>query len=236
MARTRKAPVGQPFVDPKTGHLIEPWLSWLMDLDDADRTGNTNVNSGLATLSENINDRINTEIAARISGDSANAGSGDGSGVTDSRVYSGKLSNGATWVTLATCMLTPSAAAGEYTFEFTGDLPLGHLDNEGSNPVSFLGNWRIVEEENGGGTPVTLASGTFQVDYAPSSIIEIEGPDDIILPEGWVAAFSGLPSSPIANNYDSIVVDLRFEIQRASGTNNIIASGLAGTFATTWAP
>lgn len=226
----------QPWFDPKTGNALESFRRFLAEALDSANTRITNVNSGLNQAFEAANTRIDTEIGSRIVGDDANAGTGDGTAVSDSRVYSSKTTSGATWVTLVTCMVTPSAAGGGYTFTFTAATDLGHISDEGVDGVTFNGNWRIVEEDVGTtDTPVTIDSGTFSVTYIAEQVIEIEGPDDPTIPEGWAVVFSDLPSGPIANTYDGVVAHLRFDIQRASGSNEITAPGFSGTFRTDWA-
>lgn len=239
MAENPQPPPRQ-FVYSDTGRLTEEAFRWLENFRFGSANSIGSILSGQSAAAAQNAARIAAEAASRIAGDSAVSGTGDGTGVSDSRVFSAKTSNGSTWVTLVTCMVTPSSSGGDYTFNVLPDAFIdGSLDNEGPAGAVFNGNWRIVEEENGGGTPITLDSGTFTVTYTPQQTILLTyegGSSTEVVPESWTVSFSGLPGSgdQIATNYDSIVVDLRLEIQRASGTNEITAPGLSGSMGAAW--
>jgi hypothetical protein len=224
-----------PLVD-KEGRLSVEWYKYL--------TGgvkfSTNVNSGVALLAQQqaaAEAAIAAERAARIANDAAvqAAASGGGGSTTNAVAFSGGVSSGATWVTIATVTLTPTGAGGDYSITVNTDQSIsGGLSDDGTVDTSFAGNWRIREELTSGGTEYTLDSGTFTVDYT-APINEIEAGIPITIPATWTTAFTGLPLTAVliaANN--SAQSDIRFEIQRASGTNNITSPGLSGSMSVVW--
>jgi hypothetical protein len=224
-----------PLVD-KEGRLTNEWYKYL--------TGgvkfSTNVNSGVALLAQQqaaAEAALSAERAARIVNDAAvqAAASGGGGATSNGVAFSGGVSSGATWVTIATVTLTPGGAGGDYSITATIDGTIsGGLSDDGTVDTAFYGNWRIREELTSGGTEYTLDSDTFTVDYAAAqSFIEAGIPFDI--PESWTVNFTGLPLTAVlvaANN--SAQSDIRLEIQRASGTNEITAPGLSGSMSVTW--
>lgn len=226
-------------VDIKTGSITEPWRRWL-EGGRVSTTTQLGANlSGQAERTAQLEAQLAAEIAARIAADAALAGSGDGSGTSDSSIFSGIVSAAAAWVTASTCTLTPTVPGGDYTIDVSPDIFIGgHLSVEPpAAQAVFNGLWRLREEENGGGTPVTLLSGTFTVTFTPESVIDVgEGGGTVTIPESWEVAFVGLPSSPIAATYDGIMVDVRLEISRDTGTNEITAPGLSGSTSVAWTP
>jgi hypothetical protein len=224
-----------PLVD-KEGRLSVEWYKYL--------TGgvkfSTNVNSGVALLAQQTaaaEVALAAERAARIANDAAvqAAASGSSGGTSNGTAFSGGVSSGATWVTIATVTLTPGGAGGDYSITVNIDSAIaGSLSDDGTVDTSFSGNWRIREELTSGGTEYTLDSDVFTVDYAAAqSFIEAGIPFDI--PESWTVNFTGLPLTAVlipANN--SAQSDIRLEIQRASGTNEITAPGLSGSMSVTW--
>jgi hypothetical protein len=236
MASAPRPPsLGVPLVD-KEGRLTNEWYKYL--------TGGVkfsqNVNSGVAILAQQqaaAEAAIAVERAARIANDTAvQAAAGGGGGMTSNGVaFSGGVTSGATWVTIATVTLTPTGAGGDYSITATIDSTIsGGLSDDGSVDTVFYGNWRIREELTGGGTEYTLDSDVFQVDYtAPQSLIEAGIPFDI--PEIWAVNFTGLPlTNVLVAANEGAQVDIRLEIQRASGTNEITAPGLSGSMSVTW--
>lgn len=234
--RAPKPPsLGVPLVD-KEGRLTNEWYKFL--------TGGVsfsqNVNSGVALLAQQqaaAEAALAAERAARIANDAAvqAAAGGGGASASNGAAFTGGLSSGATWVAISTVTLTPGGAGGDYSITVNIDSNIsGGLSDDGTVDTSFAGNWRIIEELTGGGTEYTLDSGTFTVDYAAAqSFTEAGIPFDI--PESWTVAFTGLPltSGLIAAN-NSAQSDIRLEIQRASGTNNITAPGLSGSMSIVW--
>lgn len=221
MTRSPKLPAG-PVIDLKTGELTLAWRRFFEGERGGASITVTNFNSSIAAL----NARLAAEEAARLAGLTAVESSGDGSGTTNSALWSAKGTSGTTWVTLATCTVTPTGA-GTYTFTISPDAATGRTDPAPSDgqDLTFLGNWRVVEEETGGGTPVVKASGTFSVyQLADSSF------GGFVLPGFTTVLFNSLLTS-VANTY-SVQADLRFEVQRASGTNN--AAGLSGSMLVSW--
>jgi len=102
-----------PLVD-KDGRLNQEWYKYL--------TGGVkfsqNVNSGVALLAQQqaaADAALAAERAARIVNDAAvQAAAGGGAAMTSNAVaFSGGLSSGATWVTIATVTLTPTGAGGD---------------------------------------------------------------------------------------------------------------------------
>ena len=224
-----------PLVD-KEGRLTNEWYKYL--------TGgvkfSSNVNSGVALLAQQqaaADAALAAERAARIANDAAvQAAAGGGSGATSNgAAFSGGVSSGATWVTICTVPLTPTGAGGDYSITVNADEFLsGGLSDDGSVAVSFAGNWRIIEELTGGGTEHTLDSGTFTVGYSPVESFTELGTVFYIGPF-WTTSFTGLPLTAVlipAN--EGAQVDIRLEIQRASGTNEITAPGLSGSMSVTW--
>jgi hypothetical protein len=236
---TERAPkppsLAVPLVD-KEGRLTNEWYKYL--------TGgvafSSNVNSGVSRLvTEQAAQaaRLDAERTSRIANDAAvqAAASGGGGSTSNAAAFSGGLSSGATWVVLTTVTLTPGGAGGDYSITVSADGFInGGLSDDGTVDTSFAGNWRIIEELTGGGTEYTLDSGTFVVDYtAPINTTEAGIP--ITIPAIWNVVFTGLPLTAVliaANN--SAQSDIRLEIQRASGTNNITAPGLSGSMSVVW--
>jgi hypothetical protein len=92
----------------------------------------------------------------------------------------------------------------------------------------------MIEELTGGGTEYTLDSGTFTVDYT-AAITETEAGIPFTIGPFWTTSFTGLPLTAVliaANN--SAQSDIRLEIQRASGINEITAPGLSGSMSVVW--
>jgi len=234
--RAPKPPsVGVPLVD-KDGRLTVEWYKYL--------TGgvkfSSNVNSGVALLAQQqaaAEAAIVAERAARIANDAAvqAAASGGGGSTSNAAAFSGGVSSGATWVTICTVTLTPGGAGGDYSITVYTDQSInGGLSDDGTVDTSFLGNWRIIEELTGGGTEYTLDSGTFDVTYT-AAINEVEAGIPITIPATWTTSFTGLPLTAVliaANN--SAQSDIRLEIQRASGINEITAPGLSGSMSVVW--
>jgi len=234
--RAPKPPsLGVPLVD-KEGRLTNEWYKYL--------TGgvkfSSNVNSGVAILAQQqaaAEAALAAERAARIVNDAAvqAAASGGGGTTSNAAAFSGGVSSGATWVTIATVTLTPTGAGGDYSITVNTDAFIsGGLSDDGTVDTSFSGNWRIREELTGGGTEYTLDSGTFTVDYA-AAIAESEAGIPFTIGPFWTTSFTGLPLTAVlipAN--EGAQVDIRLEIQRASGTNEITAPGLSGSMSVTW--
>lgn len=205
-------------------------IDWILD---GQRESEDNIGSVVSGLSQQLNQlaaRDASEQAARIAGDAANQGGGAGA-TFNSAPFSGGVTSGAAWVPICTVTLTPTGAGGDYTINVSADSFInGHLDNEiAGSGTTFAGNWRIREELTAGGTEYTLDSGTFTVTY--TIIPPIEGSTDEL--ESWLVEFTGLPSGLIAAN-EGAQVDIRLEIQRASGANEITAPGLSGAMQVTW--
>lgn len=201
------------------------------------RTGTETDNSvgGIISGAAELQAQIAAEAAARIAGDAAVAAAAAGSsgGTSNAGVFSGGVSSGATWVSICTVTLTPSGAGGDYSITVNTDLYIsGGLSDDGAGAVSFSGNWRIIEELTGGGTEYTLDSGTFTVDYAPAEIYS-EGGIPYTVGPFWTVAFAGFAAGLIPAN-NSAQSDIRFEIQRASGTNEITTPGLSGSMTVVW--
>lgn len=203
------------------------------------RTGTETDNTvgGIINGAAEFRAQIAAEAAARIAGDAANAAAAAGSsgGTSNASVFSAKTSSGATWVVLTTVTLTPSGAGGDYSITILADQYIsGGLSDDGGAAVSFSGNWRIIEELTGGGTEYTLDSGTFTVDYVPAETYS-EGGIPYTVGPFWTTSFTGLPLTAVlipANN--SAQSDIRLEIQRASGTNEITTPGLSGSMTVVW--
>ena len=201
------------------------------------RTGTETDSSvgGIISGAAELQAQIAAEAAARIAGDAAVAAAAAGSsgGTSNAGVFSGGVSSGATWVSICTVTLTPSGAGGDYSITVNTDLYIsGGLSDDGAGPVSFSGNWRIIEELTGGGTEYTLDSGTFSVDYSPAEIYS-EGGIPYTVGPFWTATFAGFAVGLIPAN-NSAQSDIRFEIQRASGTNEITSPGLSGSMTVVW--
>ncbi len=201
------------------------------------RTGTETDNSvgGIISGAAELQAQIAAEAAARIAGDTAVAAAAAGSsgGTSNANVFSNGVSSGATWVSICTVTLTPSGAGGDYSITVNTDLYIsGGLSDDGAGPVSFAGNWRIIEELTGGGTEYTLDSGTFSVDYSPAEIYS-EGGIPYTVGPFWTATFAGFAAVLIPAN-NSAQSDIRLEIQRASGTNEITAPGLSGSMTVAW--
>lgn len=209
----------------ENGYPTKAFIGWLRD--ERERTADK-----IASVDSVVNDidtRLSNEITDRQNAVNAVANAGDGTGTTDADNYSGVSTSGTTWVTAVTNTVTPTGA-GSYTFSVNPSLSIGALDAG----TSFTGAWRIVEEQTGGGTPVTKASGTFAASYTPASTAPLgEGSSEVItIPAVMQLTFNSLPAAPITSSY-AVQADLRFEIQRTSGSNN--ATGLAGSMSTSWA-
>jgi len=201
------------------------------------RTGTETDNSvgGIISGAAELQAQIAAEAAARIAGDTAVAAAAAGSsgGTSNANVFSNGVSSGATWVSICTVTLTPSGAGGDYSITVNTDLYIsGGLSDDGGAAVSFSGNWRIIEELTGGGTEYTLDSGTFTVDYSPAEIYS-EGGIPYTVGPFWTATFAGFAAGLIPAN-NSAQSDIRFEIQRASGTNEITSPGLSGSMTVVW--
>lgn len=196
------------------------------------RTGGEAFNGlgGVLNGATQLQQQLAAEAAARIANDAAIRNAGDGTGAGNSNIYTNKTSSGATWVTLVTVTVTPGGAGGDYTISAVPD---GLFSGGISDFGVFNGNWRIIEELTGGGTEHLLASGTFQLSYTPEQVYGGEGGGPIVIPASWFAFWDGLPTTAIAAN-EAAQVDIRFEIQRASGANEITAPGLSGAMTVTW--
>jgi hypothetical protein len=203
------------------------------------RTGTETDNSvgGIISGAAQFQQQLAAEAAARIAGDAANAAAASGgtTSTSNASVFSTGVSSGATWVVLTTVTLTPTGAGGDYSITVTPDAFIsGALSDDGTVATSFLGNWRIREELTASGTEYTLDSGTFQVDYTPVETYS-EGGIPYSVGPFWTATFTGLPLTAVlipAN--EGAQVDIRLEIQRASGTNEITSPGLSGSMTVTW--
>ena len=178
--------------------------------------------------------RIAAEAAARIAGDAAAQSSNNGAGTSNSTSYAGGVSAGATWTPIATVVVTPSGAGGDYTVTITpGTAISGHLSDEGVANTTFTGAWRVVEELTGGGTEYVLASDDLVVTYtAPQEYGSISG-EKLYTAATWDVSMASLPSTLLAAN-NSAQSDIRLEIQRTSGSNEITSPGLSGAMTVTW--
>ena len=232
MARAPNPPsLGVPLVD-KDGRLTNEWYKYLT----GGVTFSSNVNSGVALLAQQTaaaEAALAAERAARIANDAAvqAAASGGGASTSNGAAFSNGVTSAATWVVVSTVTLTPGGAGGDYAITVNADELIG---GELSAGTTFAGNWRIREELTASGTEYTLDSGTFTVDYTPP-ITETEAGITFTIPAMWVVAFTGLPVPSVliaANN--SAQSDIRLEIQRASGTNEITAPGLSGSMSVVW--
>lgn len=204
------------------------------------RTGGESTNAILGVINGHtqLSDQQAADRAASVSRDAGLAGTGDGTGTSDSDIFTGQASNGATWVTLVTNQVTPTGA-GNYKFTAGDGLQvMADLAGTGiSSGTVFSGNWRIRESD--GVTPVVKDSGTFTATYFPEVVEEHGGeggdPFTITYLAYFEFAFVGLPgpTDTVANTYNGAPTDLTFEIQQASGANDI--SGLCGSMKTVWA-
>jgi len=235
---TERAPkppsLGVPLVD-KEGRLTNEWYKYL--------TGgvsfSSNVNSGvqrLATEQAAQAAQLEAERAARIANDAAvQAAAGGGTTATsNAAAFSGGVTSGATWVSICTVTLTPSGAGGDYAITVNADEFINGSLSVETVTATFSGNWRIIEEITSGGTEYTLDSGTFSVSFTPEQSVSEAG-ISFTIPASWLVAFTGLPVPTVliaANN--SAQSDIRLEIQRASGTNNITSPGLSGSMSVVW--
>jgi hypothetical protein len=206
-------------------------IRWLLESDYSADTRIGSINSGvtqaMAQLTQEREERITADATLQVG-----VSSGGGTGTSNSTVYRDGLSSGATWVTIATVTLTPTGAGGDYTIDL---VPNAFINGALSAGTVFNGNWKVTEELTGGGTEHTLESGTFTVTYTPESSEGGEGGDPIVFPEYWTVEFTGLPSGLIAAN-EAAQVDIKLQIQRASGTNNVTAPGLSGSMTVEWTP
>ena len=226
----RLPPIETPLLEADGKTMSRAWWRYFQ----GERGYTDNVNSGVAILAAEQTaqaTRIAQEQAARIANDGAvQAAAGGGAATTsNAAAFSNGVSSGATWSVIATVTLTPSGAGGDYTITAELDTFIGGNLNGGT---VFYGNWRIIEELTSGGTEYTLDSGTFTVDYTAGETFSEAG---IIfsLPDSWTTSFVGLPAGLIAAN-NSAQSDIRLEIQRASGTNEITAPGLSGSMSVVW--
>lgn len=216
--------------------LNEATIKWMLEGEYDTEVNIGSINSGVAQLEASTAAQLQAERDARINNDAALQGgiAGGGTNPSNSAVFSGIVSSGATWVVACTVTLTPGGAGGDYTITAYPDISIsGHLSVENPAGATFNGNWQIIEEETIGGTEYVLAMGTFTVTYTPRQIEGGEGGGSFIIPESWAVDFFGLPTGPLAAN-NSAQSDIRLEIQRASGTNEITAPGLSGSVAVTW--
>lgn len=214
------------------GKLSDALIKWMLDGEYDTEVNIGSINSGVTELDQ----RIVQERADRITNDTAlQGGLAGGAGETsNSAVFSGIVSSAATWVVASSVTLTPGGAGGDYTITAYPDPAInGHLSVESLAGATFNGNWQLIEELTGGGTEYVLAMGTFTVTYTPRQIESGEGGGSFTIPESWTVEFVGLPTGLIAAN-NSAQSDIRLEIQRASGTNEITAPGLSGSLAVTW--
>lgn len=226
-----------PHVDLKTGNLSTALKDWL-ERNISQTVASTVIQIGgvisgvtqnAAQLAQERADRIANDAAVQV------AASGGSGSTSNASTFSNGVSSGATWVTICTVPLTPTGAGGDYSITvYTDALISGGLSDDGTVATSFAGNWRIREELSGGGTEYTLDSGTFTVDYTPPQTYSEAGiPFDV--PAFWSVTFTGLPLTAVlipAN--EGAAVDIRLEIQRASGTNEITAPGLSGSMSVVW--
>ena len=203
------------------------------------RTGTETTNSliGVINGATELRERIDAEAAARIAGDQATAAVGDGTGVTNGGTYASGASSGTTWVTLKTLTLTPTGAGGDYAISIVPDETMGVIEPASGDVDIFYGDWRVIEELTGGGTEHVLDSGTFEVEFTPEFSQYVGAgmgpgsPEYVVIPDITAVVFTGLPSGLIAAN-EAAQVDIRFEIRRASGSNNV--SALSGAMTVTW--
>ena len=232
----RLPPIETPLLEADGKTMSRAWWRYFQ----GERGQTDNVNSGvsrLVTEQEAQAARIVAERAARIANDAAvqAAASGGGGSTSNAAAFSGGVSSAATWVTICTVPLTPTGAGGDYSITVNTDAFInGGLSDDGTVDTSFAGNWRIREELTGGGTEYTLDSGTFTVDYA-AAVETSEAGIPFTIGPFWTTSFTGLPLTAVlipAN--EGAQVDIRLEIQRASGTNEITAPGLSGSMAIVW--
>jgi hypothetical protein len=227
-------PINTPVLQ-QNGLMDPAWYRYF----SGQRSGVRNYTGGNAVRIAQLEAQLAAERAARIAADNALQGGITGSGgasTSNSVVFSGGLSSGASWVTIATVTLTPSGAGGDYTITVTpDDYIVGSLSDAGASLTTFNGNWRIREELTAGGTEYTLDSGVFTVSFFPETVTEYGegGSGSIVFPAYYLVVFTGLPSGLIAAN-EGAQVDIRLEIQRASGTNEITAPGLGGSVSVVW--
>lgn len=222
MTRAPQPPFKVQFLDAQ-GFVSPPWREFLLGEFGGLHDTITNVNSGAAQTAA----RIAAETAARIANDAAlAAGVSGGSGsASNGAAFSGAVTSGATWIVASTVTVTPGGAGGDYTITVTPDVFFGGTFSAGS---TFSGEWRLIEELTSGGTEYTLASGTFECQFTPGG----EG-EFVLISESYEVGFVDLPTGVIAAN-NSAQSDIRFEIRRASGTNNITAPGLSGGMTVSW--
>jgi len=232
----RLPPIETPLLEADGKTMSRAWWRYFQ----GERGQTDNVNSGVARIATEQaaqDARIAAERAARIANDAAvQAAAGGGSGTTsNAAAFSGGVSSGATWVTICTVTLTPTGAGGDYSITVNTDQSIsGGLSDDGTVDTSFSGNWRIREELTSGGTEYTLDSGTFEVAYT-APINESEAGILFTIPASWTVSFTDLPLTAVlipAN--EGAQVDIRLEIQRASGTNEITAPGLSGSMQVVW--
>ncbi len=234
----RKRPTG-PHVKPDGTLSDAVWL-YLEEMDRKTETTQTNIGSIvsgqaiLAAQQEAAAEQAAIDRQARIDADAAIQAGGGGGSPSNSQVWTGGVSSGASWVTLSQVEVTAGGAGGDYTVTInTSTYINGHLSDEGGGDADFQFNWRVTEQLTGGGTLHTLASGVGGVVYtAPFFIPPIDG-GPYNQPAVWSTFFNSLPSGLLPAN-EAAAVYIRFEIQRASGTNEITAPGLDGATYVTW--
>lgn len=216
----------------KDGTLVDWFVNAFNTM--VERTGGQTFNGLLGVINgqTELQDQLEAVNAARIAGDAAlqTAGSGGGGSTTNSTVFSGGVSSGATWVQLAVVTITPGGAGGDYAITLTFDATInGALSGNPLLPAEFLGEWRLVEEETGGGTEYILDSDDVQVEYTPRSDAGDGGAGTV---KRYDVSFVAPASSYAANN--SAQSDIRLEFRRKNGTNEITAPGLSGALSVTW--
>lgn len=207
--------------------VADVWRSYFQSITSDVVRNNTNVGSilsGYAKKSE-----LGTEVVARVAGDSAVSGSGDGTGVSNSGVYSGIAVTSASWVSAKALLVTPAGAPGSYTFTIFADI----VFDTGvtiSDTGTFNGLWRIVERRVSDSDETVIDSGTFTMTFSAGSVSSGEG-GSVEIPDSVSGSFTGLPGV-VAATYSTTQTELRLELSRASGSNTI--SGLSGSVAVTW--
>lgn len=225
MART--PPKGPHVVD---GMLSTAVLDWILAGVQETETNIGSQVSGVAQLAAQTAAQLSQERTDRIANDQAIKNGGGPTETFNSALITNGVSSGATWVSICSVTLTPTGASGSYDITASPDVFInGHLSSEPPTGAVFNGNWQLIEELTAGGTEYVLAMGTFTVTFTP------EGNGEVYIPAQWQVGFTGLPASPVAAN-NSAQSDIRLEIQRASGPNNITAPGLSGSVSVQWNP
>jgi hypothetical protein len=211
----------------------EPWFrdAWnALVLRTGTETSNTVL--GVINGATQFEQQLAAEAAARIAGDQAVAGAGDGTGASNSGTWASGASVDASWTLLKALILTPGGAGGDYTISVIPD-QLASIAPASGGIDTFNGNWRLVEELVGGGTDHVLASGTFAAEYYPGEehFVGEGGNFTIIIGAYNTVTFNGLPGGLLPAN-ESTQVEVRLEIQRASGATTV--SALSGAMSVTW--